>query len=316
MGVIMNQLLDSKDKELIKSIIDVENNLLNIYMSRLTYELINYMLDQNSITDIGEEIKKILILEQKLLKCLDCDKLEAIYDEFKRLLKNIPEKSINDIIKNTSNNVIICRINNHLADLFTINKSKKRNEELLKLSIELDFVRTEIGILEQYSKLYKKDLELLENIVKHKIITMFIYSDIEEEMIDNNFMVGDTINWNSKFSAEILKIPYEQFYLMKSKMASRRCENSILEIVNLKEDISQNKIEFSDLLYKLASIRAALLFIDEEKRFKKQIFRGVFVNIEGELPKDDEKMHLLNEALNSFKSDRKLIRILSKNPNS
>lgn len=168
--------------------------------------------------------------------------------------------------------------------------------------LHLDTLRCFLAILKQ------DNLNELSTYMKYKISCLF--SEMEEEFLDNNF----EIDTNPYISAQLYTDLFSEKETLKAIRTSQFLENSYIQIDHFLKysdcDLEDSKIK-DDLIMRMCFLRSLLIFLDNDKSNETLYQLNQFIMSETGYYKTKKILNLFGESFRHQKEDIKIPKILT-----
>lgn len=283
-----NYELTTTDFEELKKIIKTTSSIYNLYQKMYVLEskgqkeseeyqkLIEYLKIALEVEEVG-----YLDLNLTYQKCLaliryleinyqlpnDLDYIPNLDDKnliFMRI-RNILDRKMLSFTENLKNTVVPQEIRDILQRIGIINEEKLSqsiysNTELNK-ALKFDLISSYLIFLKNTTR--NKDYsQYKDELLKAMYQTIFIYKDIENEILKNNFNVPDNINITSQFVADLFQINIA-YPILKNLFAGEICQTQINEIIEIKDiDYDNPKIYVASIL-RQCLLKSSFLLLDD-----------------------------------------------------
>ena len=181
-------------------------------------------------------------------------------------------------------------------------------ETSIDYEIEKDILNTILRILNEYINDYRYQ-SIKDKLIKYKYLLSLTFKNIENDFIENNFEISESLYWTSKLKADGFGTDTTYFYESKHDYV----EDIFVEfgnmLLDLFENCQENDINSYDLIISQIVIRAISIFSDKytlqtyydylkETIKDRNILNSGFIN-------------LLDATFESYKIDRELPSIIS-----
>lgn len=302
--------LKEKDWQILEEIIKITVIIYNIYNDLYEIEL-RGQKDTHSYKLKIEQLMYEIEKEKKLYK--DASLTNAKIEAFKEyLVKQLSLTTFNIdnslIIKNPDKpqNIfarrIIFTLNNQikfngdqiekvlskeLIQFITVMSKKEEKQGIymtLRSSVEIekalerDRLNMFLSFLEEYINDEKFGV-LKDKLLETKYNIAFINTDIEKDLIVDNFNVQNAIYLNSKFNADILGINNKIYSFLKNIYGLDLARSHIYKLSEIRDSEYIDNDKIIDSVYRQCFIRSALLLIDEDIRANKdEIIKNQILN--------------------------------------
>lgn len=221
--------------------------------------------------------------------------LDIILSNPKNLIEKIPEdvyKSIEQL---------------DIEDVETILSNSLDKSVSIERNLEKDVYNTFLCILEEF--INNSSFNSIKNeLLKVKYNLSFIYTRIEQNLLNNNFTIFDDVYSESKLTADIKEVEKDYYLLIKDKFCNNICLQELSSIVNISDiDYQENKIVIISIL-KQCFIRASMAYMSE---FAIEKIIEDFYRYSAPHIKNDISLSIVNDCFNKSKKDKTKIKIIS-----
>lgn len=329
--------LNGKDYNLLKRIVVITKSILNSYYLLIDEEN-DGKKDLDNYNNIISELKINLEMEKELYDQLDsvekvCKLLDYINDgddnSFEKFLYSIFDNSPDNLVKNRIASKLEYIIDTKKfsseddleddSEYIDGNKSDEKEEQFLKLanvqiSIENDIVNTTLFLLKDYlDNPYYNSIRY--PLIEFKYLLPFVFPNVEDEMLKNNYNFKDKLHWSHKLVADYIGInefklkEQVEDYCIDLLDESRDYLISLLNRDYSQIDDIQDSDEFVDgTIFELIG-RSCLLFISEELA---ENYIGVLENdIEEVKNKNMSILPIVKSSVENYHIDREKPLIVS-----
>jgi len=226
--------------------IDLENRL---------YNKLNFDEDKTSATIkylVKFEFHKDYIAEEECLLNQDYKNINILRITRKLLNKlESTEKGFKEIYLDNDEEFIG-------NSLIFVQKQTKILKEISK-----DIYNSYLLFLKEYindknNSLYKNDF------IKSKYIFSFIYENIEDQMLKNNYEISDDLYLSSRFLSDIFGVSLDMYNYMKDNYSQKVLEPYISDFIKIRDLDYNNKRNYICAIFNCCYIRACLLNMSDE----------------------------------------------------
>lgn len=285
--------LQNEDYELIQELTKIDTIIELIY--KKLYELeINNKKDSNDFKNYLNSLKNIIKVENKIYKDANLNHIRSFALANYILDYKLPVHFLNDIeslMTQDYSNKVLRRIMNILyhnivfdnkmykekfpsellelmknigiSDIDSIvNESIHSNIELRK-AFEKDTLNGYLVFLQEYiNNEYYKAFKI--NFTHNKYITSFVYKNVENNMISDNFNIQDTFYINSRLIADLTNINLKLYEELKNDYGLEECTSQISKLINIKDSEYNDRKNIITSLLRECYIRSTFLLLNDE----------------------------------------------------
>ena len=195
-----------------------------------------------------------------------------------------------------------------------LKNQNSQNILVINVTIIRDFINTVLTILNSYliDSKYDKIKDLLLNI---KYGLSFIYEEIENDFLENNFNINNDLYWESNAIADYYQLDREKLRAIQRGAVYNLYQEKIDDIIQISLDNNSSKQEIFTYTISEILVRASLLLFGEETV---NFFKAQKLQLSPNASQDENNLKILKEAqnrvdniLNRYEIDQELINIIS-----
>ena len=288
--------LNSSELKILKDLVNVTEEIVDIY-DKLYYLEINGMKNSDKYNDIIEKLKLALIEEDNIY-----EDIEGEFDLASKILNNLVtdylqfEDYIYLVFNYQKDKAIISRMSYRLEDIICrtplINEENISDEELteeeleeleqldinyednydeeymslseIEVSVENDIVNTILTILNKYINDSKYE-NIHYELVRYKYLLSLIFTDIEEDLINNNFEINNMLFWKCFAVNTINNEPNETVRTIISDYVNDIMQEQLALITDYVEEAEIDYVYYKLIISQII-IRACMMFAEKEVR--------------------------------------------------
>ena len=270
-------------------------------------EMLSYILNDN-VYDISEVLQFINQMENSgLIKARMAEKLESLLSNIGFTISDVFEES--DYPENEENFDALDELP-EIEDPENIERQFFYSEKLSS-ETERDILNTALKILEEYL-VNEEYASIKVHLIKFKYRMSYLFQDIEREFLKDIFEIKEKLFWGAELIVDLGKGEEEDLVFCKNSYAEDMLYDQEENLMNFKYQDLNNIDVYAGAIICQIIIRAALLFVDDERRDN---FREFFLS---EYEFGNEKNSILNRIVTNtfskYEKDFELPWILSLKP--
>ncbi len=178
-----------------------------------------------------------------------------------------------------------------------------------------DLFTAYLYFLEEYINKEKND-KLKYELLAAKYNVSFTNENVENILIDNNFVGPNTLYLKAKLMADLAQVSNEEYNQYKNYYVQDRYDEHIKKILATSDNNYNDPTVITSMLLRQCFLRSMFLFMNEEELEIANYEFNRFLESEAYLEKhshDTISPQLIREAFNLIKEDKSKVRILSFN---
>lgn len=270
-------------------------------------EMLSYILD-NNVYDISEVLQLINQMENSgLIKARMAEKLEHLLSNIGFVISDVSEEQEYPLYEEDLD------VLDELSEIEEPENIEKQffYSEKLSTETEKDILNTALKILEEY--LVNDDYKNIKiNLIEFKYRMSYLFQNLEYEFLKDIFGIKEKLYWGAELIVDLGRGEKEDLVLCKNSYAEDMLYDQEENLMNFKyQDLNNIDVYASAIICQII-IRAALLFVDDERR---ENFKEFFLS-EYEFGNKENSIldKIVADTFSKYEKDLELPWILSLKP--